>query len=60
MCKRIHPESVPSTYEFRGLTQSGDIRLSFLSVDMIPGTTNSVASLFDITDRKSGRLTCGN
>ena len=50
--RRIHPESVPSTYEFRGLTQSGDIRSFFLSVDMIPGTTNSVASLFDITDRK--------
>ncbi len=50
--RRIHPESVPSTYEFRGPTQSGDIRSFFLSVDMIPGTTNSIASLFDITDRK--------
>lgn len=50
--RRIHPESIPRTYEFRGPTRSGDIRTFFLSVDMIPGTTNSVASLFDITDRK--------
>jgi len=50
--RRTNPESVPGTYEFRGPTRSGDIRTFFLSVEMIPGTTNSVASLFDITDRK--------
>ncbi len=50
--RRINPESVPGTYEFRGLTRSGEIRTFFLSVEVIPGTTNSVASLFDITDRK--------
>ncbi|MFA5757539.1 MAG: PAS domain S-box protein, partial [Smithellaceae bacterium] len=50
--RRTNPESVPGTYEFRGPTRSGDIRTFFLSVEMIPGTTNSVASLFDIPDRK--------
>jgi PAS domain S-box-containing protein len=48
----ISPESVPPTYEFRGPTKTGEIRHFFLSVAMIPGTRNSVASLFDITDHK--------
>jgi PAS domain S-box-containing protein len=50
--RRISPESVPPTYEFRGPTKTGEIRHFFLSVAMIPGTRNSVASLFDITDLK--------
>jgi len=50
--RRLDPESVPNTYEFRGPTKSGEIRNFFISVAMIPGTQNSVASLFDITDRK--------
>ncbi|MHB8139292.1 MAG: hybrid sensor histidine kinase/response regulator [Smithellaceae bacterium] len=50
--RRISPESVPPTYEFRGPTKTGEIRNFFLSVAMIPGTRNSVASLFDITDLK--------
>lgn len=52
MIRRISPESVPPTYEFRGPTKTGEIRHFFLSVAMIPGTRNSVASLFDITDHK--------
>jgi PAS domain S-box-containing protein len=39
-------------YEFRFITKSGDIRTIFLTIDMIPGTKNSVASLLDITERK--------
>ncbi|MCX6684148.1 MAG: PAS domain S-box protein, partial [Methanoregula sp.] len=39
-------------YEFRFITKSGDIRNIFLTVDMIPGTKKSVASLLDITERK--------
>ena len=50
--RRISPESVPPTYEFRGPTKKGEIRHFFLSVAMIPGTRNSVASLFDITEHK--------
>jgi len=50
--RRITPEDVLNTYEFRAPTKSGEIRNFFISVAMIPGTQNSVASLFDITDRK--------
>jgi PAS domain S-box-containing protein len=39
-------------YEFRFVTKSGDIRNIYLSVGGIPGTTKSVASLLDITERK--------
>ncbi|WP_321505877.1 PAS domain S-box protein [uncultured Methanoregula sp.] len=39
-------------YEFRFITKSGNIRIIFLTVDMIPGTTQSVTSLLDITERK--------
>jgi len=39
-------------YEFRFVTKSGDIRIIYLSIDIIPGTKNSVASLLDITERK--------
>lgn len=53
--RRTAPASVPTTYEFRGLTKTGEIRHIFLSVDMIPGTANSVASLFDITEHKKSQ-----
>jgi len=39
-------------YEFRFMTKAGAIRDIYVSVDMIPLTTMSVASLMDITDRK--------
>ncbi len=39
-------------YDFRFVTRSGEIRNIFLTVDIIPGTKKSVASLIDITDLK--------
>jgi PAS domain S-box-containing protein len=39
-------------YEFRFISRSGEIRDILLTVDAIPGTTKSVASLLDITDRR--------
>jgi len=39
-------------YEFRFVNKDGEIRDILLTVDAIPGTTKSVASLLDITDRK--------
>lgn len=50
--RRIDPESVPKQYEFRLVNREGQIRNILLSVDVIPGTTKSVASLMDITDLK--------
>ncbi len=40
-------------YEFRLLTKSGEIRNILLTIEMFPGTQRSIASLIDITDRKS-------
>jgi len=50
--RRQNREKALTYYEFRAVTKSGDIRTIYLSIDMIPGTTKSVASLLDITERK--------
>ncbi len=39
-------------YEFRFITRSGEVRDIFITIDTIPGTKKSVASLMDVTDRK--------
>ncbi len=39
-------------YEFRFMPRSKDIRDIYLTIDVIPGTGKSVASLLDITERK--------
>ncbi|MDO9036452.1 MAG: PAS domain S-box protein [Methanoregula sp.] len=49
--RRERQETVLKHYEFRFITRSGTIRKIFLTIDMIPGTKRSVASLMDITDR---------
>jgi PAS domain S-box-containing protein len=51
--RRKRRESSLKHYEFRFVTKSGDIRNIFLTIDMIPGTKRSVASLMDITSLKS-------
>jgi len=50
--RREGNEKALTRYEFRFVTKSGDIRTIYLSVGGIPGTTKSVASLLDITERK--------
>jgi len=47
--RREDPGSAEKHYEFRFVTKSGAIRNIFLTIDMIPGTRRSVASLMDIT-----------
>jgi PAS domain S-box-containing protein len=39
-------------YEFRFVRKNGDVRDIFLSIDVIPDTKKSIASLLDITERK--------
>jgi len=48
---RRKKKDVPKNYEFGFRTRSGEIRTILLSIDLIPGTTKSTASLVDITDR---------
>jgi len=50
--RRIDPDAAPKKYEFRFIDRQGNIRNIFLSVDMIPETKKSVASLLDITECK--------
>ncbi|MBA4396892.1 MAG: hypothetical protein C0394_05860 [Syntrophus sp. (in: bacteria)] len=50
--RRVSPEAVPSSYECRSREKSGRIYDIFLNVAMIPGTTMSVVSLMDISERK--------
>jgi PAS domain S-box-containing protein len=46
------PGSVPGTYEFLGVVGPGEQRNFFISVAVIPGTSQRIVSLMDITDRK--------
>lgn len=50
--RRIDPEKIPKQYEFCLLTKDKTSRDILLTVDLVPGTQKSIASLFDITDRK--------
>ncbi|MBS3777580.1 MAG: PAS domain S-box protein, partial [Bacteroidales bacterium] len=50
--RRDHPGAAPFNYEFRFFVRSGDLRHGYLSIGMIAGTTQSVVSLVDITERK--------
>ncbi|MCX6698004.1 MAG: PAS domain S-box protein, partial [Methanoregula sp.] len=47
-----NPEKALTHYEFRAVIKSGDIRTIHVSIELIPGTTKSVASLMDITESK--------
>jgi hypothetical protein len=50
--RRDQPDSVPKTYEFRFIDRQGSEKNIFISVETIPDTGMSVASLLDISDRK--------
>ncbi|MBN1258594.1 PAS domain S-box protein [Candidatus Peregrinibacteria bacterium] len=50
--RRKAPESAPRDYETRFVNHKGEVRNVHMTVGMIPGTKNSVASLLDITERK--------
>lgn len=50
--RRVDANIPPRNYEFRFLNSRGEPRDIFITVDMIPGTTKSIASLVDITELK--------
>jgi len=50
--RRVDPTSAPKRYEFRLIDKKGSFRDILLSIDVIPGTKKSVASLLDVTERK--------
>jgi len=50
--RRVNGDAAPKNYEFRFIDKNSHIKHTLLTVDMIPGTKKSVASLLDITERK--------
>jgi len=56
--KKYHKErrkqegNAPKQYEFRFIDKNKNIKNIFLTVNVIPGTKKSIASLMDITERK--------
>ncbi len=50
--RRIVTGLAPKNYEFRFVDKVGFNKNIFLTIDLIPGTKKSVASLLDITQRK--------
>ena len=50
--RRIDPDAAPRNYEFGFIDKRGNIKDIFITISMIPGTTISVASLLDVTERK--------
>jgi PAS domain S-box-containing protein len=49
--RRYQRKQALRNYEFRFITKTGDIRYIFLTIDIIPGSKQSVASLMDMTDK---------
>jgi len=50
--RRGETDSAPKNYEFSFLTRNNEVHHGYLTIDMIPGTAQSVVSLLDITERK--------
>jgi PAS domain S-box-containing protein len=50
--RREKQETALKQYEFRFIPRDGNIRNILLTIDVIPGTKRSIASLLDITERK--------
>ena len=53
--RRIDPDAAPKNYESQLIDRKGNVKDVLLSVDVIPGTKKSVASLLDITERKRAK-----
>jgi PAS domain S-box-containing protein len=50
--RREETGTAQKSYDFRFVDREGQIKEIHLTIDMIPGTKKSVASLLDMTDRK--------
>ncbi len=50
--RRVRPAAAPSTFEFRFLDRSGATQHILMTIALIPGTQNSVASFLDMTGHK--------
>lgn len=55
--RRIDANAAPRKYEFRLVDRYGKVKDIAVSVDMLPSTKESIASLHDITERKQAEKT---
>jgi PAS domain S-box-containing protein len=55
--RRIDRDSALKQYKFRFMTRSGETRVIYATIDIIPGTKKSVASLLDIAEHKEAEKT---
>ncbi|OPY84549.1 MAG: Blue-light-activated protein [Syntrophus sp. PtaU1.Bin208] len=55
--RRIQPAEALRNYECRFINKDGQMREIHLTIDMIPDTKKSIASLVDITDRRQANET---
>lgn len=51
--RRESPDMAPRNYEFKLRTRDGEAKEIMLTIALIPGTSKSVTSLLDITNRKT-------
>jgi PAS domain S-box-containing protein len=54
--RRTNPDEAPRQYEFTMEDRRGDHKHILLTADIIPGTTQTIASLMDITDHRRKEL----
>jgi PAS domain S-box-containing protein len=50
--RRIDPTAAPRQYESRIINKNKEVKDVWINTALIPGTSNSIVSLFDITNRK--------
>lgn len=50
--RRLNSASIPSYYEFRGVSRKGEIRNFYINVATIPDTRERIISLTDLTEKK--------
>jgi two-component system cell cycle sensor histidine kinase/response regulator CckA len=50
--RRTDPDAAPRSYETGLVDKNGEVRIFWMTVDIIPGTKQSVASLLDITEQR--------
>lgn len=53
--RRVNPEAVPKSYEVCVVHRNGEERNVILTAAMVPGTSESVVSLMDITDLRKAQ-----
>ncbi len=49
--RRENPSAAPRNYEFKIINKDGNLLHVFMTIAMIPGTTQSIASMLDISER---------